>query len=577
VSYPNPSTALASIVVDELARGGVGLVVASPGSRSTALVLAASDHPGVEFNMVIDERSAAFQALGWAKATGRPAAVVTTSGTAVANLVPAVVEADSSGVSLVVVSADRPPEERGVGANQAIDQRDIFGRFVRMALELGPGEPHPDAPRWWRSTVAQVLGAARGFGGRPGPVQLNLAFREPTVAAFHDGRTEAEPYPFDHDGRLGDAPWSTTVRAAAPTPEAIETIAEEIAEVERGVIVAGAVGGAPEIVGLGEHLGWPVIATAESGLRRRGGVVVVAGHHLVEHADPDLILRFGDPGPSRRMLELVSRPVPQIVVGERWSDPGRAASMFVGASPGATAAALRASVGRRDQSGWLDWWRKADAAVLAVLAEAIDDGRLTEPGVAWVCSSLGSDLMVVGSSMPIRDVEAFGFAVPPIVANRGASGIDGFVSTALGAARAFPRTLALAGDLSLLHDSNGFLTENPPPCAFVVIDNRGGGIFSFLPQYEHVPEASFERLFGTPHHRDLRALADLHGVEWRKVEERAELEEAVERAWEAKETVIALVETDRDENVAEHVRLNRLAAETVRAIPLPEPPSSPPV
>lgn len=575
MTYPNPSTALASVVVDELARGEVGLVLASPGSRSTALVLAAAQHPGIGLHVVIDERSAAFQALGWAKATGRPAAVITTSGTAVANLVPAVVEADSSGVPLVVVSADRPPEERGVGANQAIDQREIFGRFVRTAVELGPGEEHPDAPRWWRSTVAQVLGIARGFNGRPGPVHLNVAFREPTVTASHDGRTSADPYPYDHPGRPGGAPWSDIGGSTVADPTAVERVAAELARAERGVIVAGAVGGAAEIVALGERLGWPVVATAASGLRSRDGVVV-AGHHLVAHAEPDMILRFADPGPSRRILELVSRPIPQVVVAESWSDPARTASLFVGASPRAVAGALLSTVEAREATEWRDWWHRADAAVVELLTEALAEGPLTEPSVAWAAGALGADLMVVASSMPIRDVEAFGFSVPPLVANRGASGIDGFVSTALGAARAFPRTLALAGDLSMLHDSNGFLTEYPPPCAFVVVDNGGGGIFSFLPQHEHVEEPHFERLFGTPHHRDLSSLAEFHGVAWQKVTDRAALEEAVRQAWEAKESVMAIVETDREENLAEHVRLNRLAAEKVASIPPPAPPSSPP-
>lgn len=574
MSHPNPSTALAAISVDELARGGVGLVVAAPGSRSTALVLAASTHPDIEFHMVIDERSAAFQALGWAKATGRPAAIVTTSGTAVANLVPAVVEADSSGVPLVVVSADRAAEERGVGANQAIDQRDIFGRFVRMAIELGPGEVHVEAPRWWRSTVAQALGVARGFGGPPGPVHLNVAFREPTVAASHDGRTTADPYPHDHPGRAGGSPWSDVAVANSLSPEAVERVADEIGRAERGVIVAGDIGGVDEVVDLGSHLGWPVLATAASGLRGRDGVVVT-GHHLVEHTQPDMILRFGDPGPSRRMLDLVSRPLAQVVIGQNWSDPGRAASLFVRASAGQAAIALRSVLDPRGTTEWVDWWQRADSAVVATLTEAMDTDLLTEPLVAQVTGASGADLMVVGSSMPIRDVEAFAFSVPPIVANRGASGIDGFVSTALGSARAFPRTLAFGGDLSMLHDSNGFLTEDPPACVFVVVDNHGGGIFSFLPQFEHVASEPFERLFGTPHHRDLALLAEFHGIRSRKVAKRAELMESVQEAWGRGESAMLIVETDRDENVAEHVRLNRLAADTVAAIPPPAPPSSP--
>lgn len=558
---------MATVVLDELHRGGVEVVAAGPGSRSTAFILAAEAHPGLEVVMCIDERSAAFHALGWSKATGRPSAVSTTSGTAVANLMPAVVEADRSGALLLVVSSDRPGELRGVGANQTISQVGMFSGYVRSEMELGPAEMHPDAPRWWRSTASQLLASMGGFGGSRGPGHLNLAFREPTVPASDDGRSTGEPYPYDQEGRSGGRPWTEASWTPAPHEQGLDRAAGAVADARTGVILAGAgTSGSHALPVLGRHLGWPVLATAESGLRGADGVIST-GHHLVGRMQPEIIVRFGTVGPSRRLIDLVSSPTPQVVVSESWSDPGRTASLVMGGDPEAVGRALIDRLEPRDEEGWGRWWRAADRAVTEALAPELATG-LTEPAVAAATAALGADVLTVASSMPIRDVEAYAFEVSPLIANRGASGIDGFASTALGAARHHSRPVALTGDLSLLHDANGFLCDPRPTCVFVVIDNGGGGIFSFLPQAEHAAE-QFERLFATPHERDLAKLAEFHHADYGELDDVSDLAAAVEAAWSRGGVSFLVARTDRAHNVAEHVRLGNVAHDALASVPSP--------
>lgn len=569
MSYPNPSTALASIVIDELVRGGLELVVAAPGSRSTALVLAAAARSDLQLVMAVDERSAAFQALGWCKASGSLAGVVSTSGTAVANLLPAVVEADASGSALILLTADRPPELRGVGANQTIDQPGIFGGFVRSVVEIGPAENRSQAPSWWRSMTSQAVSAARGWSGRPGPVHMDLAFREPTVAVPDDGRSAVEPYQFDQPGRPDRRPWTEARRERQPSGEALGRLAAAVDHAERGLIVAG--GGAPNalaLIGLGSRLGWPVIATAESGARRTSGVISTAHHLLAAHAlEPDFILRFGTPGPSRRMIDLVSQPITQVAVSRTWSDPGRIADLILDVDGETLARQLSESVTGRDRGEWARWWESADREMRVALQDALGH-EITEPAVANAVGSVDADVLVVASSMPIRDVESFAFAPPPVVANRGVSGIDGFVSTALGVARSGAKTLALAGDLSVLHDANGFMCEKLPDCVFVVIDNGGGGIFSFLPQAEHVGEP-FDRLFTVPHGRDLAILASFHDLGFVGASGPEGMIEAVGQGWESGGCHLVVAETDRIDNVSEHRRLDGVAREVLSSMPAP--------
>lgn len=565
MSYPNPSTALAATLVDELVRGGVGLIVAAPGSRSTALVLAAASRSDIGLVMAVDERSAGFQAVGWAKASGKPSAVITTSGTAVANLMPAVVEADASGVPLLVLSSDRPPESRRVGANQTIEQLGLFGGFVRLTVDLGPAEVDAQAPRWWRSMVSQALGAAMGWNGRRGPVQIDVSFREPTVGVPDDGRTAAEPFAFDEPGRPDGRHWTEALATRQPSVELVGRLGDAIGRASRGLIMAGAgTAGSRSVAELGAHLGWPVVATAESGIRGPEGVIST-GHHLLasEESLPDLVIRFGAPGPSRRLIDLIAGPVPQVVVGPVWSDPGRMADLVVDVDASGLADALIESLPER-KDGWVGWWKQADRAVRQALEPELATA-LTEPGVAVQVARLGAASLVVGSSMPIRDVESYAFDVPSIIANRGASGIDGIVSTALGAAQVSKPVVALVGDLSFLHDSNGFLCEPRPDCVFVVVDNSGGGIFSFLPQADHVG-ADFERLFATPPNRDLSVLADFHHLDHSQVEDSADLAPSVKRMQAAGGCGLVVVKTDRVDNVHEHRRLERVALDAIASI-----------
>ncbi|CAN5889873.1 2-succinyl-5-enolpyruvyl-6-hydroxy-3-cyclohexene-1-carboxylic-acid synthase [soil metagenome] len=563
--YPNPSTALAAVVVDELVRAGVGLVSVSPGSRSTAVVLEAARREELSVVVVIDERSAGFHALGWAKTAGRPAAVVTTSGTAAANLYPAIIEADASGTPLVAVTCDRPPEARDAGVNQTIRQPGIYGSFVRDAIELGPAEVDPHAPRWWRSRVAQALSASQGFAARPGPVQLNLAFREPTVPVSDDGRTKSQPYSHVVAGRDDGRPWTEATWDRGVDMATLGRVVAMIETVERGLIIAGGgCMGSEEVLELGRRLGWPVVATAESGLRRLDGVVA-AGHHLLAspRAQPDLVLRFGSPGPSRRVVDLISSEVYQVVVAPTWSDPARVADLMIPSGIASTAGALARGISPGRPNEWVRWWQEADRTVRSALSAEME-GPVTEPAVVAALGSFGADRVAVASSMPIRDVEMYGFDCPTVVSNRGASGIDGFVSTALGMAGAAGAPVALTGDLSLLHDVNGFLCEPRPDCVFVVVDNQGGGIFSFLPHVEHAGP-DFERLFATPPNRDLARLADWHGLGFQKVEDSGDLVPAVMAARAAGGCRMVVVETDRSENVEVHRRLDVVAARALTA------------
>ncbi|MEX2503843.1 MAG: 2-succinyl-5-enolpyruvyl-6-hydroxy-3-cyclohexene-1-carboxylic-acid synthase [Egicoccus sp.] len=580
----NPSHALALVLVDELARGGTTDAVLAPGSRSTALAMALHDDPRIRLHVEIDERSAGFLAVGLARATGRPAPVVVTSGSAVANLHPAVVEADTGHVPLVLLTADRPPELRHTGANQAIDQLGIFGRGLRWFVEMGVPEDRPGAVAYWRATTCRALAEAGGLSGPPGPVHVNLAFREPTVPLTDDGRTAADrAFAQPLDGRSGNRPWTVVDRAPRHAPAAeLESLAARIAGVERGLVVVGqtAASVAP-VLDLARAAGWPVIAEPASNVRT-GGQVVAAAHHLLGHPGfasahrPDIVVRIGRTGLSRNLAALLGADVPQLLIDPHgaWHDPERAVGELLVADVALTAAALREHLAVPAGSDWADRWFAADRRVRAAIDALLDAGDApTEPRVARDLAAGLPDgtTLVVASSMPARDLDQF---LAPrdglrVVSNRGASGIDGFVSTALGVALAGERpTVALSGDLSLLHDANGFLLSPDAPrvdLPIVVVDNDGGGIFSFLPQRRF--EASFERVFGTPHGRDLADLARLHRLGYASVDRAEDLVPAVERAREAGGIHLVHVRTDRDANLALHRRVTAEVATVLDASP----------
>ena len=552
----NPATALARVLADELVRCGVTEAVIAPGSRSGPLALALLQQPGLRLHVRIDERSAAFLALGLAAASGRCVPVVCTSGTAAAAFHPAVVEADAAGVGLLVLTADRPPELRGTGASQTIDQLGLYGRAVRMFTEVGAPEAVPGQVAYWRSLVGRAVAVCA-----EGPVHLNVALREPLLP------DDSGTWPESLDGRAGGAPWvSLRPGAPAPAPDLADVLGDEVPE--RGAVVVG--DGAPDpaaAVALAEACGWPVFAEPTSGARR--GANAILGYPLLladpDYAvlAPDLVVTVGRPGLSRSLLAWVRGAARQIVVDThpRWADPTRTAELVLRAVPHAA----------RPPGPWLRRWQEASATAGAAIDAVLDDAHeLTEPGIARTLGRalpVGS-LLVTGPSRAARDLE---LCLPPrddlrVLGNRGTNGIDGVVSTAVGAALAHQAAgggaaAALLGDLTYLYDRNGLVLgpdEPRPDLTFVVVDNDGGGIFSMLPQ---AGVTGFERVFGTPHSLDLVADAVAAGVPARSVSSAAELESALHPAPGLR---LLRARTDRDATADLQRRLQKAVTAALR-------------
>lgn len=555
MTQPNPSTAQARVIADELHRHGVDYAVISPGSRSAALAIAFEEHPAITTRVVLDERSAAFHALGRSRASGLPVAVLATSGTAVANHLPAVVEADLSLIPLILLSADRPADLLHVGANQTIDQIGIFGDKVRWSCALPPADSGLDSNGYWRSTVSQAVARSRGHGARPGPVHLNVAFREPTVPVADDGRSQAALYPFPIEGRQDRAPWQRHERVtpAGATPGLGGN----------GLLVVGEGDFEPrEVRDAAAGLHWPMLATATSGLRAFD--VVTTYHHLLVAGvpsvlRPDLVVTVGRIGPSDRLGALTSLPVPQVQIDRwgGWNDPRRHSSHLIQADPAATLDRFEPAADDRLARMWLD----ADVAMRSALDERLAAGESpTGPGVARALSSLDYAMLIAASSMPIRDVDAHFDNQARVIANRGASGIDGFVSTALGAATTEDGAVALTGDLSLLHDVAGFVADEVGDVVFVVVDNGGGGLFDLLPQAEHAP--AFERLFITPHHLDVGRLASAFDLASTAVEDLDGLRSVVPALLHAGGAHVVVVPVEREADL----KARRGLDDTARAV-----------
>ncbi|HEX8770260.1 MAG TPA: 2-succinyl-5-enolpyruvyl-6-hydroxy-3-cyclohexene-1-carboxylic-acid synthase [Acidimicrobiales bacterium] len=559
---------LARSLVDEWARAGVTTAALSPGSRSAPLALALAADERIRLHVFLDERSASFFALGAAKQSGVPSIILTTSGTAAANLHPAVIEAHHSGVPLVVCTADRPPELRDTGAGQSIDQIKLFGDAVRWFCEVGAPEDRDGAGAYWRTIAARAVATA--VGSPAGPVHLNLALREPLVP------TGGEPAGVE--GRPGGAPWViSSPRRPVAHPDDVDRLADAVSRSKRGVLVAGWGARAdPNVVRrFAAGCGWPLLADPLSGARVGEQAIATydsllripafAGAH-----QPDLVVQVGAPPTSKSATAWLDQSVPRILVDPDgvWLDPQRAVSERLTSDAGALLEAVADRMGGASDAGgeWLTAWLAADAAARHAIDELVDswdapfEGRVARDLVA--CLDDGATL-VVGSSMPVRDVE--GFARPRsglrLLANRGVNGIDGFVSTALGVASvAAGPVVALTGDLGFLHDAGGLLdaARRDLNAVFVVLDNAGGGVFSFLPQAQ-LP-VHFETLFGTPHHLDLVALATVHRLVARRVERADEVVGAVELALKEGGVHVIVVPTDRADNLERHEQVWRAVA-----------------
>ena len=542
----NPTYAPLQAFVDELARCGMTHAVTSPGSRNAPLALTLAGDSRLRAVSVLDERSAGFFALGMAKATGRPVAVTCTSGSAAANLLPAVVEAHEARVPLIVMTADRPPELRETGAGQAIDQLKLYGSFAKWFVEVGNFAPATETAVHFRALACRAWHTAAG--GRPGVVHLNFPLREPLAPV-------SEPVPGDWDGRPDGGPWvQMHSPSAAPSPALVEGMAARVQGVSRGAIVCGSVDEdiAEPVAALAAATGWPVLADPLSGLR-------CGAHdrsHVISHYDvllrsaawaeahvPELVLRIGDT-PTSKPLRAWLAKASQLVVDPHavWHEPTRAAETFVQAAPGPLCGAVAQAVSAEPDQHWLRDWHDADALVPKELAASPES---FEPRV-WlraIDEAPPGAIVWVASSMPIRDVETFApSSDKPLtfLSNRGANGIDGTVSSAAGAALATGRpVILLTGELALLHDVGGLLAARRAGAELTIVcaNNGGGNIFDFLPVAGAADPKLYEEHIVTPSGVDLQKLAELADMP------------------------LTEVRTDRAENVAQHRALFARVAE----------------
>ncbi len=551
-----------------LVANGVTEVVISPGSRSTPLSITLHAHPDLRTWVHLDERSAGFFALGMARVTGRPAVLVCTSGTAAANYLPAVVEAHHGGVPMIVCTADRPPELQGWGAGQTIDQTGIYGSATRWAAQL-PVSSEWSAPQAERTAMRAVAAATRS---RPGPVHLNWPFRLPL---------EPMAVPPVRDPEFRPSP--ATSRAESSDGSRWSTVIDDISTMERGVIVVGpsdGVGLAVEhetariIREFAEAMQWPVLAEPLAQMRRiddtAGSTVIATADHLLRSerfADlmvPEVVVRIGRAPTTKSVRLWIERHRPDRVVlidpSGHWQEPSFTLTDHIDAQP----ASLLAGRSRPDddRGEWLTAWRHADHNARTVIDTTILDGPLLAPLAArTVVDSLPDEaVLITSNSMPVRDLDSFvptGTPSISVVGNRGASGIDGVTSTALGVSAATEQPVVLLiGDLALLHDVGALLAAKRLGLHLTVVcvDNDGGEIFSMLPIAEHGSDVDFDTLFRTSHGIQLAGLDGLGGVRVHQPDDDTSLSRLIKESLAGARPGVDLivVAIDHDTDVAQH-------------------------
>ena len=585
----NRNAIWAGALVDELARCGVRHVCVSPGSRSAPLALSFAAHPSIQDHSVLDERAAAFFALGLARASRSPVALVCTSGTAAANYLPAVVEAHYSRVPLVLLTADRPPEERECGAGQTIDQTKLYGSYVRFFNELPAPELEPMLLRHVRRVACRAAAAAQG--GPPGPVHLNLPFREPLapVEVAADLAAARKLEPLSREGRLADPMTRVVPAEPARLPEPdLRQLAHRIRRERRGWLVAGPLDATPELatelMRLARSLGWPLLADTLSQLRSGSPehALLVEAHDAVLSASdfaeaqlPHTVLRFGAMPTSKAYRLLLERhpEITQIVVDPwGWSDPTTLASELVRADPLSLARALASELERLGPLALSDFgerWIRAGHTARRILHQGLAErAGLSEPGVVCTLAQVLPEgaALFVASSMPVRDVDLFWPGSERslrVLANRGANGIDGSVSCALGSALGSGTPLvALIGDLALLHDWSGLLLARHDEinATLVVLDNDGGGIFEFLPIASSAGRDVFERHFATGQGVELCDALRGFGLGVSEARSAEELRGALEKSLASPGVQLVVVRSDRRENLELHKKLGEAVA-----------------
>ncbi len=564
MTAPNRNTLWGRIIVDELVKSGITDVCIAPGSRSTPLTVAFAAHDGVTVHSHLDERSAAFYALGRAKRTGNPTPLVCTSGTAAANFHSAVIEANQFRVPMVLLTADRPPELRDSGANQTVDQTDLYGDAVRRYRELPEPTPDDRRLRSLRTTVARAV--AESTGVPAGPVHLNVPFEKPLEPVEVEGDVPddfADRFPLAANGREG--PFVAAAQGR-PTLDATDRdcLVESVHSADREVIVAGPADrlDAGAIRDLGTATGFPILADPLSGVRygSDAGATVIGGYDswlgAVDPPDPDLVIRFGA-SPTSKVLRqyLRNADARQILVdpaGE-WREATFTATDLVVANEGELADALAADIDTRPvDSNWREGFERAEARYWELIDEetnALFEGAILDRVFAGAPDPA---TVFVSNSMPIRDADRF--ARPregdlTVLGNRGASGIDGITSTALGAGSATDDPLVLVtGDLAYYHDMNGLLAIGRLgiEATVIVINNDGGGIFHMLPIEEFDPP--FTEQFKTPHGLDFAPTGEIYGFDFVRTDSLSGFTDAYEASLESEGTQVIEVVVDGEES-----------------------------
>jgi len=564
----------ASLMVEECIRKGADTFFLAPGSRCTPLTLAVARHPDARVVQHVDERALGFAALGFARATGRPGIVICTSGTAVSNLTPSVVEASMDSQPLLLLTADRPFELRECGANQSIPQVNAFSSYVRWEMDL----PAPEVsvpPQVVLTTVDEALSRAE-----TGPVHLNCPFREP-LAAFPD-RTDAEAYLIPvHNWTTGHDPYTSRLPVWRETDEMIISGLADLLVNAKVLVVAGGGCNESEVLAidqLSEKWGWPIISDVSSGLHfgpRRTGVVrhidsVLGGSDFPPSLVPDVLIQFGCRFLSKRLMEALDDQPPatwiQVTPRTGRFDPVHRVTHRIQAGIDRFCLQLEQERKGEPDTEWKLGWLQADLHVERVLKTELEEGaELSEPVVARCVTRQIRNLhgLVLGASMPVRDVNRFSARNPnriQVTCNRGASGIDGTIATAVGFARGLRQSVTvLLGDLATLHDLNSLamVAMSRTPVIVIVINNHGGGIFHFLPQSA---DESFETFFGTPHEWRFESAADQFGLPYAYAQTLEDFEETYEEALERQVSCLIEVETNRNENHQLHERLEEMLA-----------------
>jgi 2-succinyl-5-enolpyruvyl-6-hydroxy-3-cyclohexene-1-carboxylate synthase len=552
----------ANLIVGELIRNGVRQFFVSPGSRNSPLVVAVTSRPDADCVTHFDERGSGFLALGFGSHKRIPAVWITTSGTAVANGYPAVVEASQAGVPLILLTADRPFELRDVGANQTIDQVRIFGDHARWSVDL-PTPSDSIAPESVLTLVDQAV--AKSTMPPAGPVHLNLPFREPLAPTKAD-------YTVDEHGieqwLTGNRPFTKYSRAEFyPSEEALADLKSAVAESRRGLIVLGGLPAsetAEDILTLVSNWGWPIVAdiASQTRLGAKSDLVVPSPHFttLLESQDtPDVIFRFGSKIVSKSINTFLKDARPQTLAivssSVRRNDPDHRTTHQILSAPSHFCRAAAGWSSLTDPE-WLARWTRTSRLNPVLDQITRDSARVSEPGVARRITQLipPNQVLYLASSMPIRDVDMFADGSANtcwVGANRGASGIDGTIASGVGAGiAAGHRATILCGDLALLHDLNSLSLLTARSDVVVVLNNDGGGIFSFLPIADH--EELFEQWFGTPHGYSFRSAADLFGLRYEKPETMSDFTRAYSEASKAAESTLIEIRTDRTENAKLH-------------------------